>query len=569
MRAARLSTLATAFATTVAAVMTAVVVWGLDRGFDFTDEGAQLLGFQGYQPITPSLSRYELLSRTLLGWAVDDVVGARVVHLVLALVSAAVLTWGLQRWLVARDPTPRHVRALLPLSTVGVLAGWLFGPPSLSYNHLTSFALLSAAGLTFAALTADGRPRDVLLAVAGLLLGLDFFVKFSSSIAATLVTLMALLLQTDRPLRGRTRDCVALLGGCALGLVAYFVLVESPGSVHNAYRQSKSSDPAHDPGTLLHTYLHDLRTLGLLAALAAPAFAVIVALGLLRLRLSRRLSWGAGIALVLFLAGAVWERSYVRDAADLRALPLITLLTLTAAWLYAAASGLAPRGRPRVRELAALCILLALPICGGVGTTNGLIVQSVFFLPAWFALAYVAVTHIRPELRAAIAAVIIVVLASASLLRFFEGYVWRPYRVDGPLTKQSVRAEATGPLASLRVDPKTAAFLHGVEAARRRLHTDRRNIIGVYRMPGVVYALGGMAPADRFMDPADAATDCRRLVASKPPAPLILVNEAALATTGLLPCLSDLGIDPAKMKPLATFAQPGLGLALVLDQPRY
>ena len=77
----------------------ATVLWGLNKGFDVTDEGYYVLGYQPGQEIGFVASGFQQLIKGLFSWMTLDVVNVRILRLMFCLLSTFLLTLGLRYYL--------------------------------------------------------------------------------------------------------------------------------------------------------------------------------------------------------------------------------------------------------------------------------------------------------------------------------------------------------------------------------------------------------------------------------------------------------------------------------------
>ena len=77
-------------------MLLSVVIWGLNKGFDITDEGYYLLGYQDGQEIGYSPSGFQYVIRGFFGWMALDIINVRILRLIISLISVLLLTIALK-----------------------------------------------------------------------------------------------------------------------------------------------------------------------------------------------------------------------------------------------------------------------------------------------------------------------------------------------------------------------------------------------------------------------------------------------------------------------------------------
>lgn len=165
-------------------IMLATVLWGLNKGFDVTDEGYYVLGYQSGQEIGFGPSGFQQLIKGLFSWMTLDVVNVRILRLMFCLLSTFLLTLGL-RYYLDKKYSNLHIFSVLG---IGALLSYTYGPQSLSYNSLIASFLLMSFSLVLIGLNKKGNYSTVSFLFSGLLLAFGLIVKFP----AVLVYLVAL-----------------------------------------------------------------------------------------------------------------------------------------------------------------------------------------------------------------------------------------------------------------------------------------------------------------------------------------------------------------------------------------
>jgi len=80
-----------------------ILVWGINKGFDFTDEGYYILGYQQGQEIGFCVSFFHLIIRKVFAWLSLDVIDTRSIRLVLTILSSLFFSIGLWQWIGTID----------------------------------------------------------------------------------------------------------------------------------------------------------------------------------------------------------------------------------------------------------------------------------------------------------------------------------------------------------------------------------------------------------------------------------------------------------------------------------
>jgi hypothetical protein len=536
--------------------MLAIVAWAYNRGLDITDEGYYLLAYQDHQPAAGGLANFDTLTKQLLGWASLGAPGYRLVHMLLVLASSLVLALGLKRFTAVNGRSPLGLAGLTAVVLVAQLGSYGFGPPTLSYNSLSSAFLLAALGLLLVHLApADGHrsPRAQLLvpAAAGLLIGLCTFTKVNAGLGAAVVFGLALCLAPgSRDQRLRAVGGLAL--GGLVGVAFYFAVAQSPSDWYDAFSRDLkgSSDSQHGSGDLLSDYTQSLRNL---ARWIVEAVALLVG-GALAWRHRNRLGRNGAIAAAVVLGVVALDliRRRVSGGDDLQqALPLAYLFAVGTG-IAAIVAGRSRIGRADLRWGLAVAVALLVPLVGAAGTNNDIIGQCILYLGAWAAAVVLVADRVPTPLRTVVTTCVLAGLAVASVARFADGYVRHPYRLGTSLFDQKVKVSVPGALDGLKLSPAAAKFVTDLDGVRRTLHTDGRQMIGMYSLPGAVLALGGTAPGESYISGLSRTRACKELVRVRPVDPMLLLVRGSPR----LDCLAGAGIDFARYQRVSTVFDP-------------
>lgn len=506
-----------------AATPTIFLVWAAGKGFDITDEGVYLLGSQYPRDILIGATSAYSFTGVLFRLVGENVIGLRLVGLALTVLTALTLFAGLHavrhRW----DSEPQRrgwprITAEASLIVAGGLLGYSWFQPTPSYNLLTAWGLSSAACTLFLGLArADGRAGEtyVCMTAAGACLGLLCLTKFTSALSAGAVFAMVLLLWPSAPLGARAKWIAAVGVGFAIVFVAYFVLFQSPGDWIRSFRlglwSAATLDDSHGAAAFLR-YYRNWRDDVVLEIVKGQGWLLLglVVLAVLQ-RVLPRDRWLGGrslrIAVWLALAYAVYTSvihlsTYPKSlwAYDITRFQFTWLLFLTLPALGWA--GRRPRstedipaGRLRARSLLILLLFL-LPFCGALGTGNPLHFVMMYTIAPWFGLFVVLLSVLSLPGRTRWAVPVGAACLSAfCAMQVIGGSLDAPYRMRSGLRLQTHDTEVGAPATRLKLDAEMSAFLTDVRrTAAASGFKPGDDVLGLFDMPGVIFALGGRSP---------------------------------------------------------------------------
>jgi hypothetical protein len=495
-----------------------VFVLGADKSFDFTDEGLYLLVYQHPEEFPDSYTSYHRV-----GAVVSDLVGGNIVALRLIgffLTSAATWYFGLAlMWFLEGRGIPlleeRRERAFLHLALQSsVLAGYCWLPPTPNYNTMAGIGmLLSCGGIMAFFSTPD--PRHSLgkslfgLLVIGLGLLLAFLAKGSSAVGIAVVSVA--LLGACNIIRSREKVLFAVLATAAVLLGGICVFLLMPG-LFKSWEFFLGSIVALTEGNGAREIIArhwDESLEFVMRHVRSFVFPIILAIGVgifSRSRLgkaspdrkSRMVFWlVAGILAVevvllivreTYLGGISGRKKSFIGYSSL----FLLLLTLRAA---------IPDWRKAINPvhlggfLLFLLWLAVLPFVTAAGTTHRIFINALLHTAPLSAATLLLASSVDKDLRRGIvvpSACLVIVCLGFS--QFFTGFVLSPYRT-APKWTQTVPVEIGVPSTVLKLDPASAECIRQTRQALAGAgFKPGDDILALYGLPGLVYAVGGVSP---------------------------------------------------------------------------
>ncbi|MBC7369563.1 MAG: hypothetical protein H7343_22570 [Undibacterium sp.] len=499
-------------------ILLVVVAVGADRSFDFTDEGVYYLSAINPSDVPDRQTTYFYIGRALFAATGHSLLLTRVVIASLLLGSTLLFNRGATAFLTAFAPALKLGPWLGVATVAGTALAFSISPVAPSYNLFNAIFLLAATGLV---LRASALPRSAdrtdsltllgLLLAAALLVGLDFFVKFSTC-AVLVGGLTLFFLLTSRA--SWLRKTLILLAAPAVGLIVgagYFIFVER-FAVWRAGIGGTLSGLSN--GTYLRDellrYVREIQThvLETFWAYADVLTAVLVVGAILlccrsRPRIQRGLA-AAGFAIILGLfaisplpAGSIHLNGVLGLRLHLGA--LVVLGVAVAATLLVRKS---PSDRSFLagawRLLPLVPLFAVLPYAGAFGTTNNINTNTIYQFGPWLALIALATGILAHAWQAAwLMPLCLLPLIAITLFQSFTGYWLHPYRIPGgrPAQTEPTLIGAPAYASTLRLDPASHDFIAATRA-QLTAHGFKPgdDIFAFYNLPGLVFALGGVSP---------------------------------------------------------------------------
>ncbi len=508
-----------------AILLLGMVLWGLDRGFDITDEGYNLLGLlpgQEKQTVYSAL-QFVLLSR-LFGW-LEGLVQLRVLSIGIISLSALVFSWGILSML--RRLYPGQV-IFSGLATAAWLVGGSFSfvvalSLTFSYNVFINACMLLTGGLVLYALSICDQPHQVrwqrwAWGAAGLLLLAALLVKPTAAVLLITIDLLGGLLFSAASRRSFIRtQCAWLLIGAGVGLGVLHFGFNAVQPILQAFSKGTGLHPGHLPSDLWQSLRLDGRDI--IKALLPYLWlfigtAVFARLALFSSKTQPRWAGRVGLLFsVLVILAAVLGTPLVQEmfSARLMRLPLLanflTLLLVLASLLLPELLprlGLAWRPRPTLNGVefekwVVVGILLALPLAAAFGTNNTLQWQIWLHITPWMALLLLLFQETqRSRLSWGLGWVIFAFATAWLWSEWMLGYLSWPYRLaDNRLAQTESLQVRSARLNGIKVDSKTKLFLEEFDQIVAATKFQRGDgVIALYDMPGIVYLMEGYSPGE-------------------------------------------------------------------------
>ena len=462
--------------------MLATVIWGLNKGFDITDEGYYVLGYQPGQEIGFGPSGFQQLIKGLFSWMTLDVVNVRILRLLFCLLSAFLLTIGL-KYCLDKKYSNLHVFSILG---IGALLSYTYGPQSLSYNSLIASFLLMSFSLVLIGLNKKGNYSTVSFLFSGLLLAFCLIVKFPAVFVYLVVLGLFFILYKKCTYKKRFYAIVKLLVGFVLGLFLFSVFCVS---IFDFYDDVSKGIGFLSSSGSNHTLQSIFGNVGELLVLVLTFLGSFLLLLIFNWFLKKRIKSSSKIDLFLiFLFLAIVVFFCFQNIIDLISVNTSFLLFVTTLFIVYDISDFNVSNKHSRIGIVLMGFLFLMPFMGSLGTNNSLLFNTGFMLPCWLALILLVIDKSSTN-QLFVNAVYVVLIAVSSYL-FINQYVQNPYRIN------SLQSQTESiPNERVKLDVESADFISKVEAVLKKNNFEKGDpIVGLYKMPGLVYLLGGKSP---------------------------------------------------------------------------
>ncbi len=523
-----------------------LLLWNLDRGFDFTDEANLLYLYRHPDAFLEGrqLQHFGFI-RALVPDSFDHVVIYRSIKLagLIGLTAAFGLVlcrWAARRFGFLSGYLPRPI-VLVHFLALGSFLAYCHGSQTLSYNDVVTFCLLGVAIALMALDLCPARWRRarwcfLVSCPAGAICLLAFFTKWSAGILlAAYFCLFVALVREDR----NWRTMLAALAGAACGAAAFALVFTDAGvrtalsfaKLFAAFADQASVQEHGGAAQLLRQYVETtvgrlgelLRSPVALALVTLPFLAAVARANIAGAARGRLWVNALGCALVVSLGIFISEApAWARDnAAWFNRFKIADLQTFAAIFAFLAACCCVPvaakmiERRRLVMLLSAAAMMALLAAVGAIGTNNALLTQFIRHMgPLFAALALLTAFLGLAAGWRAFGSAVCAALALLSTAQLFSILLLHPYRLARPGTEQTVALTAPAHMAGLRVDADTHAFIAALIDQSQRAAGPMAGapMLAMFDLAGVVYILDAVSVGYFWhYSGAGAAVICRRL----------------------------------------------------------
>ncbi len=525
------------------------IIWGMDRGFDISDEGIYMLGFSPLQEKFDFFMPFFTIISKSFSWLNPTVITYRWCMFFWVISSSCLFAFAFWSYLVKSYEqgdlffNGKSIFYVIAISNFFSCYGTY--PQNLSYNIATNTIMLVMSSLFFLALSYQQAFKEnqklfkLAWSAAGFLIAVEYFIKPTSAITFLCFFIFSSFLCWRK--REQRQLFYISLWYLSLGVVAgplvYFSLFQNI-SIYLERLPTQAnvllnSSSFHNPKVLAVRYYREL--IALLKFLAPLS---VVCLLIFMLVISQLSNYRASFKKLLFVivslicSGLVFVYClFVRpDVFGLfvREQPraffligfLLLLFTVYAASCYAHRHphGLIQKKRPQLVIVGLLLFLL--PFGAGVGNSLWVIGQTIIHITPWMGLIMLLLLGINREerLRCFIWPFILI-LVSWLQIKFLQGYVSEPYHLPKGLLYQTESISPSVPNAKLlKVDSETKALYEGLSQLLKEAKFKPGDpILGLFDIAGLVYIVGGISPGSPLFMPyrEEFQLNCSYLTQSK------------------------------------------------------
>lgn len=528
-----------------------ILLFSLNKGLDITDESFYLLSYQFPQENLFFPSAFHLLIHALFDWMNPGIVFYRLLRFILTIFCLYVFSASLFQWQHNHLEQPSSdFKLLFLIIWLSSLVNYALGSQTPGYNDFTLFITLLASALLVRALDSSSSQR--LLFGIGALLGLEFYIKFSTSILLLLFFAGFWLIM--RFSRNSLIDLLILIAGYFSAFIVLLIITPSMGewlSSFSLINEVYSSAGAYNLSQMLSNYLFQFgNMLYYSLVIYWPIF-----LALIFVKYSQKHSWFPLIWLLSSLYFIFQQWVLLPEVGSfVYSLWFILFLLIFIEVLF-------------YREIFKSChkslfltalFLWLIPLICVVGTAGDFVLQSTKYIPLGLGGFFILYQSVVPR-QAKLSILLVLITLSASIQGIYYS-VYKPYRLAGNLFHQSSPSSFPN-LKGIYLDAQTSQYLDNLNhlIQSRSQYQAPQPIVALYNMPGLVYALGGISPGIPWFiyysdPPSNPTISCYALTQSKikqPEKTLIIFNGYQVHPL-MYQCLEKIGIPYKKYQAIGS-----------------
>ncbi len=448
-------------------VTLAVIVWAMNKGFNLSDEGFYIAGYDRLIEFPFWLSAFKFLTVNTFSKIGSGLIYFRIIRLVLTITGSLFLSftlWGLLKKFnfIKNKNEKRTLISLSLFCLMGSLAGYGLGPQTLSYNHYTLFFGNLFLGLIFLGFTnSDNRKKNMLISAAlGIVCGLEFFVKIPTTILLSFLflSMQFILFKQLRWFSIINSFIFALFAILAFSFISF---PSSPKSILNEYYyviSFISKFYTHDVNYVIKNYIvgfndfWDSHLINYVPHLFFLVMSLIFSFQNKYLSIKKVgnflfLLISTAMVYSLYSKGYFLSGSKHNGTAPLIYIIFIFLFSILFFFHFV------PRKKGLLSDfflekIFAGLALLFFPIICAMGTGNYLQVQILFFINTWFLFIYLVYAFSgfeKSDFNIPIS-ILLIAITGKSIIDVFSGIALDPYKINGHLWEQTeaLKMQASG-----------------------------------------------------------------------------------------------------------------------------
>ena len=493
-------------------------IWGADKSFDFTDEGLYLLVYQHPHEFPDSYTSYHRVGALVYQWVGGNIIALRLTGFFLTALATLYFSSSVVAFIRGRGLRlleDAQERVLFHLALQGsVFSAYCWLPPTPNYNTMAGIGMLISCGGILSFFSHGKSSRSIANACFGILalgsgLLLAFLAKGSSAVGIAIISII--LLGVCSLVRAKEKVIFSMVSVAAILAGGFCVFILMP-SLFASWEFFLGSLVALTEGNGAKDIIirHWRESIDFAMRHFRSFFLpIVLALGVgffSRARFFQKYrNHNNSIIFWMVLGVLVTEviLLIVRDVFSAgiqgRSKSFIgyTSLFLVVLTLRVGIPGFAKSLSP-FKILGFLVFLLwlaVLPFVTAAGTTHKIFINALLHAAPLSAAILLLASSLDKEFqRAVVVPFVSLLLVGMGFSQFLYGFLITPYRT-APKWTQTIPVEVGIPATVLKLDPESAECIQNTRLALSAAgFKPGDDILALYGLPGLVYAVGGVSP---------------------------------------------------------------------------
>lgn len=516
-----------------------IVIYAMDKGFQFSDAGFYVMRYQDYQPLGLGIGCEHLIMRTIFSFVPKDIVSLRWFEVALALLSSLVLAFAFLQFSKTKYKINNCILILIVLTIFSSVLFHLSTGLCVSYNSLNLYSLILAVAFLFLAITHKSIWYSLMI---GLFLSFVFYIKISTFFLVLPLFLLASIFvhEDGEKIKHSVAIFSAVIGVLLVSCLNkdYFaVFMVYVDTIKGLYSGGEGGVPSSHGAHFLvrnaivysnEVLLHVIR-------------GIFIYMCILIIKQVKPVAMKVIFSLFLITLAGCWTRTNlglrITNVAPFISGFVVILLnsffTLSEGKIYVS-EDIGKFIKDNKQLLWLVVLLLLLPTVNSFGT-NGVLLdhtkRAIIFYMLAMLLLYISIRSVF-TLR------VIYILTSFIIIFSSLGLIYHP-RCRHKLFHHKFEYKG------IKYDKESYEFLTSMEKALRKsgFNTDN-GMATLYLSPGLVYLLGSYYPTGVFFSGDAADKFFEYLLKTKQdslPLPAIIVNNVS-ASDALKEQFTDVGI---------------------------
>jgi hypothetical protein len=495
------------------------ILFMLNRGFDFSDEGALLLSYENVSEYKGGVLNHHLIVHFLFNWLSPSIVMYRILNLILFSFSAISMYLGVRKWVQYRWGNESYFidkKSLFCLIFLSVLIYYFLGFHTLSYNSFIHVSLLFFVSIMMSILIDFNMNLTLnwknisLLTFLGFIIGSCFFIKFSTSILLYFSSISLLSIYIF--FKGKYSYIFVTVSSISLGvicsLVFYFYFIQSFSLWKSNFQEEMSFLSTHRPIQLVYQYLFQLQHF-VVFFLKYFSWIMVYPFVLFTIK-KNKLRTLIFFSSILFFLFEVFYFKFYQSTYALKPWynAYLYLFVIFYSSFYMLFSTLKKKGWSiksvsfsQNLGLYIFCLFSITPIIGSLGTANPIFLNCLWHGTTWILLSLYFIYDFYLKYKVVYLLVLFYTLIIITSSQIIDGNLFHPYYsisynygLPNNGFDQTYRVNNNLKLKGILVDKDTKDVIEKLNHIYR-VNNFNKGIptIGFF-MPGLIYVLDGVSP---------------------------------------------------------------------------